>query len=79
MQIEKPDNFEQMVGIAEKLSNGLPHVRIDLYNIKGKIYFGEFTFFHVSGFGNFFMPKEWDKTFGDWIELPEKATGLNNE
>lgn len=72
LKIKMPDNFNQMVEIAEKLSSGLPHVRVDLYNIKGRIFFGEFTFFHGSGLSNFFVPKEWDKIFGDWIELPKK-------
>ena len=39
-------------------------VRLD-----GKIYFGEMTFYHWSGMVPF-EPEEWDKTFGDWIELP---------
>lgn len=72
LKIKMPDNFNQMVEIAEKLSSGMPHVRVDLYNVKGRIFFGEFTFFHGSGLSNFFIPKEWDKIFGDWIELPKK-------
>lgn len=72
LKIKMPDNFNQMVEIAEKLSSGMPHVRVDLYNVKGRIFFGEFTFFHGSGLSNFFVPKEWDKIFGDWIELPKK-------
>lgn len=73
LHIKKPDNFDKMVAIAEKLSAGLPHVRVDLYNVKGRVYFGEFTFFHGSGLSNFFIPNKWDKTFGDWIALPEKS------
>lgn len=72
LKIKMPDNFNQMVEIAEKLSSGMPHVRVDLYNVKGRIFFGEFTFFHGSGLSNFFVPKEWDKIFGDWIDLPKK-------
>lgn len=72
LKIKMPDNFNQMVEIAEKLSSGMPHVRVDLYNVKGRIFFGEFTFFHGSGLSNFFIPKEWDKIFGNWIELPKK-------
>lgn len=78
LKIKMPENFHQMVEIAEKLSNGIPHVRVDLYNIKGKIFFGEFTFFHGSGLSNFFIPKEWDKIFGDWIKLPKKTVELGN-
>lgn len=67
--IEKPDNFELMKDIASKLSKGIPHVRVDLYNIKGNIYFGELTFYHHGGIVKF-TPKEWDYTFGSWISLP---------
>lgn len=69
--IQKPDNFEEMITIAEKLGKGLPQVRIDLYNISGKIYFGEITFFHWSGMKPF-VPEEWDYKFGSWLKLPEK-------
>lgn len=67
---EKPKNLEHMIEIAEKLSTGIPHVRVDLYNINGQIYFGELTFFHGSGFEKF-DPEEWNYKFGDWLELPE--------
>lgn len=67
----KPDTFEEMRTLAEKLSNGIPHVRVDFYEVNGKAYFGELTFTHWSGFTPF-EPPEWDKIFGDWIELPEK-------
>ncbi|EMR36246.1 hypothetical protein MUQ_13948 [Vibrio harveyi CAIM 1792] len=48
-----PENIEEMFSIAEKLSHGFPYVRIDLYNVDGKIYFGEFTFCHGSGWEPF--------------------------
>lgn len=64
----KPDNFDEMVRIAEKLSNGMPHVRVDLYTIGKEIYFGEFTFSHHGGLVGF-TPEEWDYTFGEWIDL----------
>lgn len=47
---EKPENFAQMAAIAAKLSSGFSHVRVDLYNAHGKIYFGEMTFTGGSGF-----------------------------
>lgn len=68
--IKKPDNFEEMIAVAEKLGKGFPQVRIDLYNVKGKIYFGEITFFHWSGMKPF-QPEEWDYIFGGWIKLPK--------
>lgn len=69
--ISKPDKFEEMWHIAGKLSKGVPHLRVDLYCIKGKIYFGELTFFDSSGFDKF-NPEEWAHTFGEWIKLPNK-------
>ena len=67
--IPKPENFEKMVEISAKLSQGIPHVRVDLYNINGRIYFGELTFFHWSGLTPF-VPKEWDYKFGELLHLP---------
>lgn len=48
--IEKPKNFDKMKEFSEKLAANIPHVRIDWYEVKGKLYFGEITFFHNSGF-----------------------------
>lgn len=66
----KPDGFEEMKALAEKLSEGIPHLRVDFYNINGQIYFGELTFFHWSGLIPF-EPEEWDEKFGSWIDLRE--------
>ena len=68
-EFEKPHNFDVMLDIAAKLSSGYPHIRVDLYNIRGQIYFGELTFFHGSGLEKF-TPEEWNQTLGSWIELP---------
>ena len=57
-----------MKTLASKLSIGIPHVRVDLYNISGKIYFGELTFYHHGGFQPF-HPESWDNIWGNWIEL----------
>ena len=69
-EIKKPENFDEMLRIAGILSKGMPEVRVDLYNVNGKILFGEMTFFHWSGLMPF-EPEEWDYKFGSWIELPE--------
>ena len=65
----KPKNFEEMVELARKLSQGMVYVRVDLYNCNGKIYFGELTFFHFSGLTSF-VPIEWDYKFGEFLHLP---------
>ncbi len=70
-QINKPEHFELMIELSKKLSEGLPHVRVDFYESEGNIYFGELTFFHWGGFVKF-EPKEWDEKFGEWIKLPDK-------
>lgn len=69
---KKPDRFEKMKQLAEKISVGMPHARIDFYDCKGKVYFGEITLFHWSGLVPF-EPEEYDKKFGDWIRLPDKT------
>ena len=68
---EKPLCFEEMKVLAAKLSAGMPHVRVDFYEVDGKVYFGEFTFFHHGGWTPF-DPEEWDLTFGKEITLPSK-------
>ena len=65
----KPINFELMKDLAKILSKGIPQVRIDFYEVNGKIYFGEITFSHWSGLVPF-NPSIWDEIFGSWINLP---------
>lgn len=65
---EKPVNLEEMIDIARKLSEGIVFVRVDLYNINSKIYFGELTFYPASGIGKI-TPKEWSLKLGDLIHL----------
>lgn len=66
--IEKPINIDKMIELAEVLSKDIPFARIDFYNINGKIYFGEITFFPAGGVGRF-EPEEWDLILGDWLKL----------
>lgn len=66
----KPGNFELMLHLAEKMSTGIPQVRIDFYDTGERVYFGEFTFSHWGGTKKF-VPDEWDKVFGSCISLPE--------
>ncbi len=67
--VPRPDNLERMIEIAEKISHGFLQVRVDLYNVKGKIYFGEMTFTAFSGMNNHFT-MEFQKMIGDRINLP---------
>lgn len=71
--LPKPQNIEKMFEIASILSKGIPFVRVDLYNIEGRIYFGEMTFFPASGFDKNLLP-ETDRYFGDLINLQKNNT-----
>lgn len=67
--VRKPATFDKMIGLSKVLSAGLPHVRVDFYEVNGHLYFGELTFYHFSGFMPF-QPGEWDCKFGEWLKLP---------
>lgn len=70
-EIPRPENLNEMILCANDIASKVqsPFVRIDLYSIDGKIYFGEITFFPGSGM-EFFCPVEWDFKLGDMIQLP---------
>ena len=65
----KPHNHEKMQHLAAKIAAGQPHLRIDFYEVGDEVYFGEITFFTLSGY-NTFLPEEWDKKLGSLIHLP---------
>ena len=65
---EKPEHYGKMRQIAEKLAQGTFFVRIDLYNVEGRILFGEFTLYPKSGLARFY-PDEWNRKLGDLIRL----------
>lgn len=67
-EIDKPKNFEDMVSIARILCKGFSHVRVDLYNIDGKIYFGEMTFTNGSGY-ELIKPEEYNVLLGNMWKL----------
>lgn len=67
--MEKPEKFEEMKAVAMALSNGITHVRVDLYEVAGKVYFGELTFYDSSGFDNLNSDKV-DIEWGSWMTLP---------
>jgi len=60
---DKPDNLLQMISLAERLSVRFDSVRVDLYNVDGKLYFGEFTHYDASGFARF-EPESFDFELG---------------
>ena len=52
-----PKNLQKMLEVAERLARPFPIVRVDLYNLNGKIYFGEMTFTSLGGLMNFYTPE----------------------
>lgn len=64
----RPQNYEKMVELAEKLSQDLQFIRVDFYEVNGLIYFGELTFYPGSGYEQFY-PDLYDDRLGEWIKL----------
>lgn len=67
--VSLPCGLKKMVELANQLSEGIPFVRIDFYEVSKKIYFGEFTFSPAGGMTSY-EPEEWDRIIGEWIVLP---------
>ncbi len=74
--IKKPALFDEMKSLAATLSQDFNNVRVDFYEVSGKIYFGEFTFFHGCGFSDF-RPQEWELHLGKLINLPSPNHNLD--
>ena len=64
--IELPNNFRDMMSLAERLSKNEPFLRVDFYNVNGKVFFGELTFYPASGLGKW-TSDEADKEIGNYI------------
>lgn len=69
--VRKPIGYEKMLEVVRKLARGFPHVRVDLYNINGRIVFGELTFYDGSGYISY-DPDEFDFKAGALFQLPAK-------
>jgi hypothetical protein len=70
--VDRPDALPEMIRLAETLSKDFPYARIDLFFCRGRVYFGEITFFHGGGFERM-DPPEWDRKLGDRLALPSAA------
>ena len=68
---QKPEEWDELIKIGERLSENIPYVRVDCYIIDGRIYFGEMTFYTWDGFMKF-EPEEYDRILGDMLTLPPK-------
>ena len=65
---QKPSRFNEMVAVARSLSSGTHFLRVDLYEISGRVYFSELTFSPCSGMMPF-QPEEYDKKLGEMLIL----------
>lgn len=70
-EIVRPVCLDLIINLSRKLSEGIPHVRVDWYIINGQVYFGEYTFFNGAGF-EVFDERKCDLLLGSWIHLPKK-------
>jgi hypothetical protein len=70
VMINEPIGFNKMVGLARILAHNIPFLRVDLYNINGRIYFGELTFSPAAGLG-IFEPESYDMEIGKLLSLPQ--------
>ena len=68
-KIAIPDKLSEMISLAEKIAIDKPFIRVDFYYIKGKILFGEMTFYPAGGFGKFTEDK-WDYIIGEYLTIP---------
>ena len=66
--VDSPHNLEDMIRVCRLLAKDIPFARIDLYEVNGKEYFGEITFYPAGGFGTF-EPAEWNTRLGDLLNL----------
>jgi hypothetical protein len=78
-ELTKPKGFEEMIRLARILSQDLVHVRVDFYDLGGKVFFGELTFFPGSGLYKFPPGSNINELWGSWTNLPslKKAVSLS--
>ncbi len=69
--IPAPSTLARMIEFGDRIARDLPYVRVDYYDVDGKLYFGEITLSHGSGFDKF-IPVEYDRLYGEKLTLPTK-------
>ena len=69
--LKMPQNLNLMIELAERLASDQDFLRVDFYEINNRVYFGELTFYPATGMGKF-VPEEWDKKLGSWLQLSKK-------
>ena len=71
-RVDKPGCLDEMWDYATKLAKNMPFVRVDLYNIGQRVYFGEMTFYPTNGVDRF-TPDSYDYIFGSYLQLPNSG------
>ena len=69
-ELKKPEQFEKMKYLAEKIAGDIPFIRVDFYIVNEQPYFGEVAFYPSAGLSEF-TPREWEEEIGNWIILPD--------
>ena len=77
IKFNKPKKLKEMIEIAKKLSSEFDYVRVDLYEVEGKIYFGEMTFYPLGGMTPY-NPKNFDEFLVSYLKLPTKTPSLQS-
>ena len=72
-EIDSPQSLSEMLRLSRLLSDGIPFIRVDFYEVNGHPFFGELTFFPTSGIGGF-IPERWDYILGKFIILCESKS-----
>lgn len=75
-----PKEYPEMIRLAEKISAPFPYLRVDFYDINGKLYIGELTFYSGGGFSNL-KPRAWDEVLGEKLDISQamKEMGWKEE
>ncbi len=69
--VERPAALDEMVRVGKILAEGFPFIRLDFYEVQGKLYMGEMTFYPDSGIKRF-ENEDWDRLIGSWLTLPNR-------
>lgn len=77
-EVKKPSSYDEMIKLADKLAEPFPYVRIDFYDIKGKLYIGEMTFYSGGGFSRI-IPEEWDEILGRQLDLSDAMKRMKTD
>ena len=71
-ELPPPQNLTKMLCLAEKLTQGMPFMRVDFYEANNRLFIGEMTWLPSGGLIPF-QPPEWERRIGEWLVLPAKA------